>query len=52
MTPFYCTLLHLLLVLPAIKGQDITYCQPGELCWPTKEEIEAFSSSLSTTDAR
>ena len=52
MTSFYSTLLHLLLVLPAIKGQDISYCQPGESCWPTKEEIEAFSASLSTTDAR
>ena len=52
MTSLYCTLLHLVLVLPTIKGQDITYCQPGESCWPTKEEIDAFSSSLSTTDAR
>ena len=26
------------------------YCQPGESCWPTIEEVEQFKSYLSPTD--
>merc|ERR1719193_1700724 len=40
----------LLLILPNIKGEGTPYCQPGESCWPTSDEIKAFSSVLSATD--
>ena len=26
------------------------YCQPGEECWPTLEEIHEFQNKLSPTD--
>ena len=51
MTPL-CLLLSIVLLLPSIKGLGSPYCQPGESCWPTSDEIEAFSSKLSATDAR
>ena len=50
-TPIYLLPL-IFFIITSTKGQGGSYCQPGESCWPTSDEIEAFSSKLSATDAR
>ena len=46
----YLCLVSLLLIESSIASSERHYCQPGESCWPTIEEVEQFKSYLSPTN--
>ena len=50
MRAFYSLFTGFLLFKFSIGSSARHYCQPGESCWPTVEEIEQFKSYLSPTD--
>ena len=51
MTPLFVFTLFVSTHL-GINGESTQHCQPGESCWPTSDQVEAFSATLSATDAR
>ena len=47
---FYSLFTGFLLFRFSIGSSARHYCQPGESCWPTVEEVEQFKSYLSPAD--
>ena len=50
MNIFYPFLIGFILNQAVIGLPSNRYCQPGESCWPTDEEVEQFKSYLTPDD--
>ena len=50
MKVIYFGLISFMLFESPIASSVRHYCQPGESCWPTTEEVEQFKSYLSPTN--
>ena len=50
MRAFYSLFTGFLLFRFSIGSSARHYCQPGESCWPTVEEVDQFKSYLSPAD--